>query len=281
MADQMFKSDAEAAAAIPEMWSAAFYPTLKEKMVFASSVAQDYQGDIGQLGDIVNITSLPQFDEAEEILENQAVEAEAQTLLNIPLTINKQLAKDFIITRKTELQSLPIMNALRDLALHSIVKKMQKIIISIVVPSVTPDHTIAYTSGTTLALADILAGKELLDNADVEDAGRTMILGAAQWNDLFNIAGLVSRDFQGDAAGAPLSSGAISAPVCGFQVKWTSEVGNTAYLFHPLFIEMAVQQNPTPKVYDMGVNGVRATRVNMEALFGVKQASDLRVVTIA
>ena len=276
--DEMFKSDAEAAAAIPELWAAAFYPTLLEKLPFAGSVATNYQGVIQQLGDTVNITSWPQFDEAEEILENQAVAADAVTAQNIQLLINKQLAKDFIITRKTELQSLEIMNALRDLALHSILKKMQKIIIAAIVPSTSPDHTIGYSSGTTLQLVDILAAKELLDNADVEEAGRTMILGAAQYNDLFNIAGIVSTDF---GQSGSLVSGQVNGLVLGMQVKWTSEVGNTAYFSHPLFIEMAVQQEPTPSVHDLGVNGVRGTRVNMEVLFGLKQASDLRVVTVS
>lgn len=276
--DEMFKSDAEAAAAIPELWAAAFYPTLLEKLPFAGSVATDYQGVISQLGDTVNITSWPQFDEAEEILENQAVAADSVTASNIQLIINKQLAKDFIITRKTELQSLEIMNALRDLALHSILKKMQKIIIAAIVPSTSPDHTIGYSSGTTLQLVDILAAKELLDNADVEEAGRTMILGAAQYNDLFNIAGIVSTDF---GQSGSLVSGQVNGLVLGMNVKWTSEVGNTAYFSHPLFIEMAVQQDPTPSVHDLGVNGVRGTRVNMEVLFGLKQASDLRVVTVA
>ena len=281
MADSMFKSDAEAAAAIPEIWSARFYPTLLEKLPFAGSVAVDYSGEIRQLGDTVNITNWPQFDLAEEILEGQAVAADAVTGQNIQLVINKQLAKDFIITRRTELQSLEIMNALRDLALHSVLKKMQQIIIAAVVPSAAaPDHTIAYTSGTTLALADVLAAKELLDLQDVEEAGRVMLLGPAQYNDLFNIAGLTSRDFTAGGA-APLASGAITAPVVGFDVRWTSEVGNTAYLFHPLFIEMAVQQAPMPSVHDLGVNGVRGTRVNLEVLFGLKQASDLRVVTIS
>lgn len=277
MADQYFKSDAEAAAAIPEIWAAAFYPTLLERLPFAGSVATDYQGDIASLGDQVNITSFPQFNEAAEIMETEAVEAEATTLLNIPLVINKQLAKDFIITRKTELQSLPIMNALRDLALHAILKKMQRIIISNIVPSVAPDHTIAYASGTTLQLADILAAKELLDNSDVEEGGRTMILGPAQWNDLFNIAGIVSTDF---GQSGSLVTGQVSKTIMGFIPKWTSEVGNTAYFSHPLFIEMAVQQNPTPSIHNLGASGVRATRVNMEVLFGLKQASDLRVVTV-
>jgi hypothetical protein len=277
MADAMFKSDVEAAAAIPEIWSSAFYPTLVEKLPFASSVATDYQGEIRQLGDTVNITSFPQFDEAEEILEGQAVEAEATTLSNIQLIINKQLAKDFIITRKADIQSLEIMNALRDLALHSVLKKMQKIIIAAIVPSTSPDHTIAFDSGTTLQLADILEAKELLDNSDVEEAGRQMILGAAQWNDLFNIAGVVSSQF---GASGSLSSGQVTAPIMGFQGKWTSEVGNVSYFMHPLAIEMAVQQDPTPSVHDLGAQGIRGTRVNMEVLFGLKQASDLRVVTI-
>lgn len=278
--DGVMTAATELAAAIPEMWSAAFYPTLREKMVFAGSVAQDYQGEISALGDTVNITSFPQFDVAQEIAEAEAVEAEAITAQNIQLIINKQLAKDFIVTRKAELQSLPVMNALRDLALHSIMKKMQQVVIAEIVPSASsPDHAIAYDSGTTLALADILEAKELLDDADVEEFGRVMILGSAQYNDLFNITGFTSKDFL-PGSDSPLSAGAVTLPILGFNVRWTSEVGSVAYLFHPIFLQMAVQQNPTPSVYDLGVQGKRATRVNMEVLFGVKQASNLRVVTI-
>lgn len=277
--DQAMTAQTELAAAIPEMWSAAFYPTLKEKMVFAASIAQDYQGEIANLGDTVNITSFPQFDLAEEITEAQAVDAEAVTAQNTQLVINKQLAKDFIITRKADIQSLPVMNALRDLALHAILKKMQAIIIAAIVPSTTPDHTIAYDSGTTLGLADILEAKELLDNSDVEELGRQMILGAAQYNDLFNITGFVSKDFL-PGQDAPLSAGAVTLPVLGFNVGWTSEAGNVSYFFHPIFMQMAVQQAPTPSVHDLGVIGKRGMRVNMEVLFGVKQCSDLRVVTI-
>jgi len=278
--DSPMTAATELAAAIPEMWSAAFYPTLKEKMVFAQSVAMDYQGDISALGDTVNITSFPQFDVAQEISEAEAVDAQAITAQNTQLIINKQLAKDFIITRKADIQSLPVMNALRDLALHAILKKMQQLIIAEIVPSAaTPDHAIAYDSGTTLALADILEAKELLDDADVEEFGRQMILGSAQYNDLFNITGFTSKDFL-PGTDSPLSSGAVTLPILGFNTRWTSEAANVAYLFHPIFLQMAVQQNPTPSVHDLGTMGKRAMRVNMEVLFGLKQLSNLRVVTI-
>lgn len=278
--DQVMKASAEMDAIVPELWSAAFYPTLLEKLPFNESISRDWEGEIQALGDIVNISTFPQFDLAEEIAEDQKADADSVTVTKQQLVINKQVVKDYILTKKALAQSLEAGNKLRDLAMHSIMKKMQKIIIAEIVPNASgPDHSIAYDSGTTLALADILEAKELLDNQDVPDDGsRQMILGAAQWNDIFNITGFTSRDFI--PAGSPLTSGSLPTPILGFQPKLTTEAGNVSYLFHPLFMTMAVQQAPQVAVYDLGVDGKRAQRVNMDVLFGVKQLDGLRVVTI-
>ena len=128
-------------------------------------------------------------------------------------------------------------------------------------------------------MADILEAKELLDNADVPDDGsRNMTLGAAQWNDIFNITGLTSRDFIN--SGGVLETGSLPARVLGFIPKMTSEAGNVSYFYHPIFMQIAVQRSLSTKVYDMGGQGVRAARVNSTLLFGAKQVSSLRVVTI-
>lgn len=280
MADEVLRKGTELDGITPELWSAAFYPTLKEKMVFIDSVSRDYEGEIEALGSILNINTFPQFDLADEILENERANADSVTASQQQLVINKQLVKDYIITKRAQLQSLDAGDALRDLAMHSIMKKMQQIIIAEIVPSASaPDHSISYDSGTTLALADILEAKEVLDNADVEELGRTMIVGAEQNADLFNITGFTSRDFIDGQS--PLTSGMMSSGVVGFTPRWTSEAGDVAYFFHPLFLTMAVQQEPEVGVYDLGVDGKRGTRVNMDVLFGVKQLSDLRVVTIS
>jgi hypothetical protein len=278
--DEIMKASAELDGIVPELWSAAFYPTLLEALPFNASVARDYEGEIQALGDTVHINQLPQFDVATEMQEGDANPADGVTVSKQSLIINKQLAKDFIITKKAMRQSIDSMNALRDLALHSILKKMQQIIITETVPSASsPDHAISFTSGTTLALADILAAKELLDTADIEESGRTMVLGAAQWNDLFNITGFVSRDFLPSANA--MSSGAIATPLLGFLPKWTTAAGNTSYFFHPLYLQMAVQQAPEVEVLSLGADGKRATRVNMDVLFGVKLMSNIRVVTVS
>lgn len=281
MSDQVMKASAELDGIIPEVWAAAFYPTLLEALPFADVVSRDYEGEIQALGDTVNINSFPQFGVAEDIAEDQKVDAEALTVSKQQLVINHQLVKDFIITKKALRQSLDAQQVLRDLAMHAIMKKMQLILIADTIPSASaPDHSIAYDSGTTLALADILEAKELLDNADVPDAGqRVMILGAAQWNDIFNIVGLTSRDFI--PAGSPLVSGQLVTPILGFQPRMTTEAGNVAYLFDPVYMSMAVQQAPDVQVYDLGGEGKRAQRVNMDVLFGNKQLSNLRIVTIS
>lgn len=279
MSDEIMRAGTELAGLVPELWSAKFYPTLLEKLPFNASVSRDYEGEIKDLGDIVNINDFPQFDPAIEILEDERADADSVTANVQQLTINKQVVKDFIITKKAQAQSIDAMNNLRDLALHSILKKMQSVIIAAIVPSASaPDHQIAYDSGSTLALADLLEAKELLDTQDVEEMGRFLVTGAAQYNDLFNISGFTSRDYI--PAGSPLTAGAIATPVLGMDVKWTTEVGTTTYCCHPLFMSLAVQQSPEVNVYDLGVDGKRGMRVNMDVLFGVKQLSNLRVVSI-
>lgn len=281
MADQIMTAATQMDAIIPEVWSAAWYPTLLAALPFNSVVARDYEGDIKALGDIVNITTWPEFDTAEDIQEDQRVDANAVTASNTQLTINKQTVKDYIVTDRARVQSIEHGNKLRDLAFYAIQKQMQANIIAATVPSASsPDHAISFDSGTTLALADILEAKELLDEQNVPDDGsRQMIIGSEQWNDLFNISGFTSRDYI--PTGSPMSTGMMPALLVGFQPKMTTVAADVSYLFHPQYMEMAVQKSLEVKVFDQGVEGRRSQRVNSSVLYGVVQASNLRVVTIS
>ena len=62
---------------------------------------------------------------------------------------------------------------------------------------------------------------------------------------------------------------------------FTTVVGNTSYWFHRSFMTMAAQQGLNISVYDLGVEGKRAVRVNIDALIGIKQLDDERVVTLS
>lgn len=280
MANEFMTAATEWAVAVPEVWSKSFFPVLLAALPFNDLVARDYQGDISALGDTVNVTQVPEFDEGQEFGETEAVEADSVTLTQIQLVINKRVAKDFIITQTAQIQSIDAQMELRNKAFYAIMKKMQRTIIETIVPSASsPDHTIAYTSGTTLALADILAVKRLLDAQSVPDLDRSAVMGTSQANDMFNITGFTSRDY---VPGADvMSSGQFPTKVLGFLPHMTTVVGNTSYWFHRRFMQAAVQKVPSVSVYDQGGTGVRAVRVNTDMLWGLKQFDNKAVVTLS
>lgn len=280
MVDQVHTADSELSAIVPEVWSARTYDVLLTKLIFKDSVSKDYEGEIRALGDTINIHTIPEFSAASELAEGSKADADAVTVTNQQLVINKRVVKDFILTDKAMIQSIDKMDKLREHAAFAIMKNVENQIISTIVPSASaPDHDISFDSGTTLALADILEAKELLDDADVPEQGRKLNCGSAQYNDLFNISGFTSKDFV--PAGSPLSSGAITLPVMGFEVNYSSNLGNVAYCFHPSFLQIAFQKEMGVKEYDLGSQGKRAMRVNNDLLYGLKQTDDERIVKLS
>lgn len=278
MANEYMKTSAEVSAIVPEQWSAKYYDVLLAELPMNSLISKDYEGDISNLGDTVNISSIPEFDEATELPEADAADADSVTIGTQQLVINKRIVKDFIVTNKALLQSIPFVEKLKDLAIYSIQKKIQALIISLTVPSALPDHTISAVTPGVFALADILAAKELLDNQNVPMSDRHMVMGSGALNDVFNITGFTSSDFV--ASGSPLQSGQLPAQLVGFMPHFTTVVASTVYAFHSSYFTMASQQGMAVAEYDLGVEGRRAKRVNCDTLLGMKQLDDKRIVTV-
>lgn len=278
--DEVMTSGTELSVIVPQHWSQKYYDVLLASLPFNAIVSKDYEGEIQNLGDTVKIASFPEFDDAEEVAEDERANASALTVTSQSLVINKRVVKDFIVTNKAQLQSLPMMDKLRDLAIYSIQKKMQALIIEATIPSASaPDHAIAYDSGTTLGLADMLEIKELLDNQDVPLSDRHSVLGAAQLNDLFNITGFMSSDFV--SANSPLQSGQLPSALLGFLPHFTSIVGNTSYWFHRSYMTLASQKGISVDEFNLGVDGKRAARINCDTLFGLKQLDNTRIATLS
>lgn len=278
MANAYMDTANEVSAIVPEQWSSKYYDVLLAELPFNSIISKDYEGDIANLGDTVNIASIPEFSDATELPEADAADADAVTIGSQALVINKRIVKDFIVTNKALLQSIPFVEKLKELAIYSIQKKIQSLIISLTVPSAAPDHTITAVTPGVFALADILAVKELLDNQNVPMSDRHLVLGSGPLNDIFNITGFTSSDFV--ASGSPLASGQLPAQLVGFMPHFTTVVGSTVYAFHASYFTMASQQGMAVAEYDLGVEGRRAKRVNCDTLLGLKQLSDVRVATV-
>lgn len=279
MADVLMTAGTHLSAIVPEVWSARYFEVLLAELPFSSLVSTDYQGEIQDLGDTVNISSFPEFAEGDVLAEDARQDAVAITVSGQQLVIDTQIVRDFIVTRKAIIQSLPHMDKLREMAVYAVMKKFENIIIAATIPSAAaPDHQISYNVALTLGLADILAAKELLDLQNVPAADRHMVVGAAQMNDLFNVTSFTSADFI--LAGAPIQSGQVPVSLLGFQPHMTTLVGNTSYFFHKSYMAVAAQKGMEVKEYDLGVDGYRGTRVNVTTLMGKKQLDNKRVVSI-
>jgi hypothetical protein len=281
MSDQVMTKAANLSVIVPQIWSRRYYDVLLADLPFNSIVARDWEGEIQNLGDRVKISSFPEFSDATELAEDAANDADAITVTQQELVINKRIVKDFIVTSLAQLQSLPAMDKLREMAVYAILKKIQKIIIESIAPSTTsPDHTITYSGvGSTLAFADIIAAKKLLDLQDVPMADRHCVLGANKTNDVFNITGFVSSDFV--TGNSLITTGQLQNALLGFVPHYTTEVGDVSYFFHRSFYTMAAQQGLSIKEFDLGVQGKRGTRVNIDTLAGFKQLDSTRVVSIS
>lgn len=280
MADALHRVSTELSVLTPELWSSNYYDVLLANLPMADTLSRDYEGEIRSLGDTVNVSQFPEFGDAVELAEDQRNDASSITVSQIQLIVNKRVAQDFIITNTAMLQSLPAVQKSQELAIYSIMKKIQALIIALIVPSASgPDHSIAFDTGTTLALADLLEAKELLDAQDVPMANRHLCFGAAQMNDLFNVAGFMSSDF--GVSNAPLINGGLPSQILGFMPHFSSLFGNVVYLYHSSFFQVAAQQGMSVTQYDLGVDGKRAQRINCDTLLGLKQFDNLRIVTIA
>jgi hypothetical protein len=279
MANAYERSSTELLELRPEIWSSSWYSTLLGALPFNDSVARDYEGEIQVLGDRVHVSQFPEFAAAVDLTEAATNDTVAVTATGLDLVINHEIAQDFAITDRAMAQTLDSMNALRDLAIYSILKKVHSLIVAAVAPA--GPNAIAYDTGTTLALADILEAKELLDCGNVPTGGRVAILDCAQWNDVLNISQLASSDYIASGQN-PVQEGMLPARIAGFEPKMTTEAtANVSYFFHPSFMQLAFQRGMSVKAYDLGVTGVRALRVNCSVLFGVAQFSNVRVVTIS
>ena len=277
MADQLHTTGGTLSAIVPENWSEKFTDVLRANRPLLAKVARTYEGDV-QRGDTVRIPSLADGT-AVILAEGAAADAVASTSTTSSLVVDEMVAIDHIVTTQGELQSISFMNHLRDGMVNAISQKMETQLFAAISPSTSaPDHVISYDSGSTLARADILEAKDLLDIQNVPVDNRCLITGTAQMNDLLTVDQLINADYGNGGMGTV--NGYLSKPVLGFEAASTTNANTTTYLFHPSFLQMAVQKSLSIKIDDLSVLGQRGFRVSASLLFGYVQLHNDRVVTI-
>jgi hypothetical protein len=278
MADQVLTASGSNSAIVPEVWSALFQNTLNDSIVFPSIVRRDYEGEIAGRGDTVRIPSIADVT-ATDLGDGARNDAVTITATTTSLVVDSIAAVDFKISTLAELQSVPHMERLRVLAEQAIMRKLQDDIVAAVAPSTSaPDHTISYTTGSTLADADILAALDLEGTANwSQSTDRYLVTGALQYNDLMGIAKFYDQTLGGNVS---VAAGAATGKIYGHTPMQSTACGTTTYLFDGSFMQMAIQRGLNITLTDLAVLGERGYRLNVDLIYGIKQVHSTRVITI-
>lgn len=277
MADAISSASGSLASLVQTTWSPDFSQNLNDNIAFNSIVSYDAEG-MFSMGGTVKLPTLADV-EAVNLSEGGKADAQVASASSTSLTINRRAVADFIVTDQSLLQSVSYMTQLQEIATKALARAIQDYIISIIAPSTSsPDHTIAYDSGTTLADADILECLDLARAANWPDSDLHMVMGSAQYNDALNISKLYDQTLGGVAS---TSQGKLTGNVYGFAPHWTTAVGTNTYMFHSSFMQVAVQQGVNIKVDSLSATGQRAYRVSADVLYGATQQFNTRVISLS
>ena len=182
MADQIQSTAREAAAIVPEVWSTRLYDVLLAELPFASVIDTSYGSEVASMGDVIHVSEVPEFADIESELPEGAVnDASSVTIKGYPININKRVAMDYIVTKRSELQSLSHTDTLRERAVYSIMKRIQRIIIDTINPIEANDVAI---TDSQITLAEFINAKKNLDNQNVPLSGRYAVLTPVSYTHL-------------------------------------------------------------------------------------------------
>lgn len=269
---------------VQKYWAPVFTKKLRENLLLGSLVNKDYVGAIAAQGDTVRVSSLTDF--TGQLLtvgtNADAFTPEAAAMTHIDLKADKRAVASVEFTSTAELQSQLSHNnpAVMDSMMFAINKQINAHLVSLIAPSVAPDHTI--TGVTDLNASQLNAVRLLAAQAKWSDMpGWYGLVDPSYYGDLLNAVTLTNGDY--GATDAPIIGGKIGLKRFGFNLfEDNSKAVDTALFFHPAFMHMVMQTEVQIKVSDLHSNLKFATVMSADIIFGAKLGiqGDLKHITV-
>jgi len=268
---------AEYSPIIKEVWAEEFYEELRPQLGVASLIQDEYEGEIKAWGDTVHVSQLQTPGRAQiRRNDNEAYNTQQPIFVNKDLIVDRSAFYGVDVTNWAEYQGNPkAQEKIRKLLGHEIARAVDEEIIDAINPA-------ASKSGqSAMSKALIAEASRVLDVNNVPDDGsRIAIIDPYYKEDLIQINEFISRDF--NPTSSVFLSGSIKDPVYGFKVYVSNLLPqNTAYFWHPSFMQIAMQRGAEYKEMDLEAStNVPSKRVRAENLFGLEQFDNKRVYKI-
>jgi hypothetical protein len=266
---------------IPEIWSEKLYTSLKANLVLANLFSRDYENEISQKGDSVNVAQL-------SAISGERITDDTQAFTTSPVTVTtQQIVADSIfsaavqVTDVAKLQSIAYETELQNTLVHAIQKALEDYIITLMVPSASaPDHQINCASSGLLAAADVAGMRYLLSAQSVPMSDRYLVVDPNFYGDLLGQANFVSNDYI--PANSASSTGMITNPLYGFGVQESSNMAvTTGYAFHKSALAVVLQRGVNIEVASTLSNNRYGMIIAANIIGGAKLMDSKRIVKIS
>lgn len=270
---------------VQEMWSDLFQEELLESTILPTLVNKDYQGDIMMKGDTVKISQINR-----PTAERKTIGAGADTFnpeklstQQVEIVADTRIVASFEFSDLVEIQSQigDQDSAIRRALTEAMNIELNNFLYEFVAPSASlPTHVL--TSVTDFNAAQVNTIRKLASQAKWRrDMGWWILADPQYYSDLLNDTTVTSRDFGADDT--PVIGGQIGLNRFGFRILEDNSAGlislsgstdDAAIAFHPDFLGMVMQRQPTFKVSDLHSNKEFGFVISVDMIVGAKLLND-------
>lgn len=269
---------------VQKFWAPMFMGELLETAPLPALVNKDYQGDLKRQGDTVRVS---QINRPAAQIKDQSDSTFASSLMStsyVDIVADKRITAAFELSDLIDIQSQlgNEQSAIRQTLVESAMIELNKYLYGLVAPSTSsPDHSIASVSDFNAA--QLLACRALAAQAKWrKEGGWWALLSPSYMNDVLTAATLTSQDYVGDR---PVVAGQVASQRFGFNILEDNSEGallmspaaagtDVGLLFHPDFMHLVIQREPTFQVSSLHSNKQHGYLVSVDMIVGAKLGVD-------
>ena len=276
---------------VQEFWSPMFMGELMESTLLASLANKSYEGEIKKGGDTVFVSQINRPN-AERKTIGSGADSFNPALLStsrVSITADQRITASFEFEDVVDLQSQigDENSTIRKALIESVQIELNNYLYSKVAPSSSaPDHVL--TSVTDFNAAQLGAVRTLAAQAKWrKDGGWWLLADPSYYQDLLNATTMTSGDYVPDAA---VVGGQIARQRFGFNILEDNSAGllslqsgsaDAALAFHPDFLGLVMQKQPTFQVSSLHSNKQHGYVISVDMICGASLLVDGNVKHIS
>lgn len=262
---------------VTKNWSDIFMDELRADLMLGALVNKDYEGQIANLGDKVEVSQVNAPDGQLLTVGTDADSFATQTLSSTSIEIKADkravAAYEFEDTVKLMSQLGNQDSAIRQSLVYAISKQINDYLYSLFVPSTSsPDHLL--NSVTDFNAAQLNACRLLAAQAKWNSLKPWYaLLDPSYYTDMLNATTMVNNQYIGNET--PTVSGKIAMQRFGFNIlEDNSRTVDTGFLFHPDFMHLVMKTQPTFQVSSLHSQKKFGYIISVDMIFGAKLGID-------